>query len=120
MSETNEKQTIDRENFDIRQHIQIVVVPEAGAHETHGGDLAPDSLMWLHTVDMDRFSLPNLELRNVPIMGIRFAHHFLNKWAEYTALQQVIMDGELLQDQTLGENIPLLFKVVDAEEKPDA
>lgn len=49
MRETNEKQTIDRENFDIRQHIQIVVVPEAGAHETHGGDLAPDSLMWLHT-----------------------------------------------------------------------
>jgi len=85
--------------------INIVAVPEEGHQSFHDG-LGPDTSFWVHTVGMDQFDRPELELRNVPALWVGAACRELNTWAAYS------VDTEIKAEQNLetGAAVPILVR----------
>lgn len=72
---------------DVQEEIDVHVVTDG-----------PDTVGWVHTHGMNKFGLPELEIRNVPLMLSPFACGLLNEVAFYMINEEAkIKIGETMQ-----------------------
>lgn len=110
----------------IRQHVHVRVTPEMDGRCNPDGTLGADSTFWVHTVGMDRFDRPELEVRQIPAWFVSYAVATIKGWAAYS-IDNEIKVGERLKDEGeipvfvrasasvdpywFGRNLCLTFKV---------
>lgn len=95
----------------IKEHVQIVVVPEIEMSEGLNpdgtiGTIGPKTTFWVHTRGMEKFERPDLEIRQVPAWFINYAVATIKGWAVYS-LNKEIKAGERIQE---GGVVPVIVQ----------
>lgn len=98
----------------VERHVQVIVTPESGAFELKGTPehhvLSPSSVFWLHTVGMDHFDFPELEIRHVPALYITAAIDLLKGIAADALDHGMVAGDEFLQ----GTAVQFRMRVVQS------
>lgn len=90
--------------------IRVVAVPEPG-HESFVDGLGPKATFWVHTVGLEQFGRPDLEMVGVPALWVGASVRELNEWAAYS-VDHEISEGEKLEG---GGPIPVLLSATKSE-----
>ena len=96
----------------VEDHIQIALIPEPDSGFSVQGsnrhivnqqvffgrqDLSPNATFWLHTTGLVKFSLPELELRDVPAWWVDAASAELKHWAAHSMSHGIVEGIPLLR-----------------------
>lgn len=92
--------------------VSVIVVPEGELSDCGMHALGPNARFWLHTVGMQRYGRPDMEIRDVHILAIDGAASRINGWAFYS-LQTPIKPGESLGDRG---NVPMTLRASTSED----
>lgn len=90
---------------EFQRTVQVLCVPEENEHPHV---VPPGQTFWLHTSGLRRFGHPELEMVNVPLVGIRVVHMTLNAWGYYSICERAIGPGERLHEAGWGLSDVLL------------
>lgn len=92
--------------MDITKEITIVVTPEPDGDEGE---------YWVHTLGMDKFDRPELELRFVFFPWVLEACSRMNKWAEHSIGLQ-FNDGDIVIHGS-NSKFPVEYKVIETDDE---
>lgn len=103
----NADETLTLEKF--KEQVTIIVTPEREPqpHPSGKGGIAGDTPFWLHTVGMNKFDHPELEIREVPAFYTPEAFRTLNHWGHYAVTEKPLSpDENIMTVQT----VPLVLR----------
>ena len=95
---------ITPETYQVR--VKVLCVPEEGVNPTSAA-----ARFWLHTFGLYQWSLPELEVRDVPALYAESAMSTLNRWALYMIRGALMKAGDLLHD---SGSLPVVCRLVES------
>ena len=85
---------------EFQSKVTVQIVPEQPEHPDPRGGFTGEQTFWLHTVGMDKFDRPEMEMREVPGLFVTAAGGYLNMWSYHSVERHEIPEDENLMDES--------------------